>query len=101
MSWTVWKFRLRLHSQKLTMPEGARPIKAAIEDDALWLWAVVDSDRPSEERHFEVVGTGRPIHIHPVHLRHIETVLDGRMEGEVGPFVWHVFEVLTERKIRG
>ncbi len=55
---TVWKFALPGYGGPLSMPEGARVLHVAAQDDTPCLWAEVDSDSPPVERRFFPVGTG-------------------------------------------
>ena len=42
----------------LALPEGAKVLTAATQNDRIFLWAEVDTDKPVEKRFFQVFGTG-------------------------------------------
>lgn len=81
---TVWKFSLRLVDgwQVVDMPLDAIPVRFGMQGDSPQLWAMVDTDKPSEPRRFAVVGIGHPI---PDGGEHVGTC-------DHGVFVWHLFE---------
>lgn len=81
---TIWKFRL-LPGFAARMPEGAQVLHAAGQGGDLYVWAMCDPDAPTEERRFDVYGTGHPC---PTDLgRYVGTAhLDD------GTLVLHVFE---------
>lgn len=85
---TIWKFEIPVTDRPLvTMPAGARVLHVAeARPDLLWLWAEVDTDAPTEQREFVIVGTGHPL---PAVSEHHGTV-------QTGPFVWHVFSATRE-----
>lgn len=83
---TIWKFKLEVTVQNITIPAKAEILSVANQNDKICLWALVEPHNPKIERVIEVVGTGWMIE--PAKKRKfIGTV-------QVGPFVWHVFERL-------
>lgn len=55
----IYKYRLPfMEVSKVIMPKDARIIRADGLDGALWLWAIVDTDNPIEERTFHLYKTG-------------------------------------------
>lgn len=77
----------------VALPVGARILRVETAKSrsqgrtALVFWAEVDSDAPTEQRRFTVLGTGHSIP-DDVALEHVATVMDGH-------FVWHVYEVTS------
>lgn len=53
---TIWKFPLM--KGDIDMPVGARILDVQIQGGIPTLWAAVDSEAPTEKRHFYVVPTG-------------------------------------------
>jgi hypothetical protein len=78
----VWKFQIAWDQPAVEMPDGAKVLTAAVQDQTVCIWALVDPDAPKVRRHFRVYGTG---HKHPGDGRYISTVF-------MGPLVFHVFE---------
>ncbi len=88
---TIWKFTLReTDIQSVKMPRGAEVLTAQFQGDILCLWAIVDPAKPTDERTFEIFGTGNPFPIGMgVDRKFIATVQEPNR-----PLVWHVFERL-------
>lgn len=80
----IYKYPLSLGITIVGMPEGAQILTAQMQNGFLQLWAMVQPDKPLEQRRFEVFGTGEPIEL-PAESPYVATVQDG-------PLVWHVFE---------
>jgi hypothetical protein len=49
----------------MPLPKGADIIRMAAEGGMFWLWAVVRTDVPDEERKFHAFKTGGPIPDYP------------------------------------
>ncbi len=56
----VWKFEMDVGTHALTMPTGARLLRAAEQSGRAFVWAEVDPDAATVERIVFVVGTGWP-----------------------------------------
>lgn len=86
---TVWKYQHDLLDggdfATFEMPEGAEVRHVGMQDGLVTLWAEVDAAAWSTPRTFVIGGTGHQI---PEGARYVGTVHDG-------PFVWHIFEVLS------
>lgn len=82
---TVYKYEL-LPNVKIEMPIGAALRTVMSQGDQLFLWAEIDTTKPTEMREFQVFGTGHEIPNKPG-LSFIGTA-------QMGPLVWHVYEVL-------
>lgn len=56
---TIYKYRIPfMEVAKVDMPKDALIIRVDGLDGALWLWAIVDTDNPIEERTFHLYKTG-------------------------------------------
>jgi hypothetical protein len=88
---TIWKFPVRAtDAQTVSMPEGAEILTAQFQGETLCLWAMVDSEKPKQERVIEIFGTGNPVWVDMgVQRKFIATAQMPTM-----PLVWHVFESL-------
>jgi len=87
---TIWKYDIPLVEEThIVMPKGAKPLTAQMQDDRIYLWALVDTDTTSYLRHsFAVVGTGKKVFFDP--SGYIGTVqLTGALDG----MVFHVFDL--------
>lgn len=59
---TIHKYQLPvLERFVLRLPQGARPIRIADQGGMLWMWCVVDTRAPFEERRFHAYKTGAEI----------------------------------------
>ncbi len=84
----IYKYELPIQDEvDIPMPRGAQVlVSAAVQHDALCVWAVVDTGiDESENRRFYIHGTGHPLNGNEG--RHLGTVL---LHG--GTLVLHVFE---------
>jgi hypothetical protein len=83
----VWKFRLSVgrEPQRVSMPRGATVLSVHEQYGDVCLWAYVEPAKPSEDRLFEVVGTGWDLP--PADRRHV-----GTAHIDNGRLVFHVFE---------
>jgi hypothetical protein len=83
----IWKFALEVtDTQRVFMPNRAKILSAAHQNGYVCIWAMVNPDRPLQERVIEIIGTGNPF---PA-----GSGIDRKFIGTVvaNPFVWHVFE---------
>ncbi len=65
------------------MPENAQILSIQCQGNEPQIWALVDTDKPTEERTFRIFGTG--YELNGFEGAHIATF-------QQPPFVWHVFE---------
>jgi len=81
----IWKFPLEITDvQEVEMPSSAQLLSVDVQQGILCLWALVDLDRATKERHvIDIIGTGEPIESH--HRAFIGTA-------QMGPLLWHVFQ---------
>lgn len=83
---TVFKYPLALGGYThLDLPSGAEPLRVESVSGQLFMWALVDSERPTEKRIFRIFGTGEGIGEQRVKY------IDGAMMDNF--FQWHLFEV--------
>lgn len=83
---TIYKFELQEASkQSIKIPKGFRILNLGIQNDNICVWAMVDSESPSELVSFEIYGTGHEI-IEDANRRYIGTVIK-----TYTGLVWHVF----------
>ena len=65
--------------------KGYKVLSIQIQDRAICMWCEVNPDEPTEEFHYEIVGTGWEIEPSPrVYLATFQT----------GSFVWHVYQLV-------
>jgi hypothetical protein len=81
---TIWKFPLKPAVQEITMPRGARVLTVQTQFGEPQLWAEVDTDAPTEQREFAVVGTGHPMPEDPGEYI-------GTFQIDDGSLVFHVY----------
>lgn len=82
-----WKYELKHKGiQKIEMPIDAEILTVQMQMDCLVLWALVNSENKTEERTFEIFGTG--IHI----SKDIPRKYIGTFQTQGGYLVFHVFE---------
>ena len=84
---TVYKYGLKTGLQTINMPEEAKLLEVAAQDQRVHLWSLVDTDKPAVSRTFFVVLTGGEIDYHQ-HMTYV-----GTAHGVRGWLVFHVFEM--------
>jgi len=85
----IWKFPiLVVDNQQIAMPEGAEILCVQMHRGEPCLWAMVNPDRPKEQRAVEVFGTGNPIKSDMGTSRKYI----GTFQMLAGDLVFHVFE---------
>lgn len=86
---TIYKYPVNhIEDSCIVMPKGAKILSFHSQNDVPCIWALVDPEKPPEERNFYLIGTGHVIEVDPAKLRFIDTALFS--EGE---FVHHLFEI--------
>lgn len=86
----IYKYELTpVSPQTIWLPEGAEILTAQGQHGRnVCLWALVDPERPDEQRSFEVFATGEPVNVDMgVERRYL-----GTAQLESGRLVFHVFE---------
>lgn len=88
----IFKYLLKLeHKVDVYMPKGAQILHVHVQNDDVYLWALVDPTANDQCRSFEIHGTGHAIH-NIDQLCYIGTVhIEGAAQVD---WVWHVFERL-------
>lgn len=84
---TVYKWPVDPNDEiTLNIPKGAEILTFQMQDDVPTLWALVDPEAETEQRHFQLAGTGHPID--EAEVGYIDSI---QMMG--GQPVFHLFEV--------
>jgi len=90
----IWKYQIGTeditdNTIGLGMPKGAEIVHVQAQRDIPCIWALVDPFAELKMRYFYIAATG-------------QDVPDGRYVGTVfqmnGSYVWHIFEVWTQRE---
>lgn len=85
---TIYKYTMPIMNDfALKLPKGAQVLSCGAQNNTPVMWVRVNTDNPTEERHFILRGTGHPIsEARP--LNFIDTVImfDGKL-------VFHLFEL--------
>jgi hypothetical protein len=56
---TIFKYQMPVMTEfTMKLPQGAEIIRVADQDGFFWLWAVVDTEAPDEDRHFVAMKCG-------------------------------------------
>lgn len=59
---TIFKYQMPVLEQfTMKLPKGAEIIRICDQGGMFWMWAVVRTDAPDEERHFRAFKTGAKI----------------------------------------
>lgn len=89
MKTTVWKFIVKLTDfQKIEMPADAEILSFKAQNGQLCLWARVDPETETEDRSFQLVGTGHSA-LQASNLKFI-----GSAQLNAVPLVFHLFELV-------
>ena len=93
---TIQKYEVEVGCSSVQMPQGAKIKHVAGQGVKICLWAIVDTDRLDELRHFTVYGTGSGLPDGCDTNPRFDSV-EERSEYYVGTahvdrLVWHVFE---------
>ncbi len=81
---TIYKYTVTGLQNKIKMPKGASILSVNMQGADCCMWALVDTEMETEEREFEIVGTGWQIYDS---MSYVGTCFakDG--------FVWHIVEL--------
>lgn len=85
----VNKFTLTHGVNHLYLPRAAKLLKVDWQVGQYSLWALIDTNEPTEERRVLITGTGQAIY-EPI-VSHIST-----FKQDDGGFIWHAFEIELE-----
>ena len=86
----IWKYTLGhdVGMVRVAVPKGGIIRSVGLQYGACTMWIEVDPHAPTEQRRFEIVGTGHEIPL-------LATVYCGTVM--VDPFVWHIYEQVEHR----
>lgn len=86
----IYKYPLEItDTQAVSMPKGAKLLSVGLIGGQLYLWALVDLQRPTVKRTIEICGTGHP-------CQSGATLFVGTVIDLHHGFVWHVFDGVIE-----
>jgi hypothetical protein len=91
---TIYKYTLSESVNEIKMPQGSIPLTVQEQHGNTQLWALVDPDKPTITRTFEIYGTGHEVKDHQ-NLFYISTI---QVAG--GTLIFHVFERQNRHKIQ-
>lgn len=84
---TIHKYSLEVvQEDRITvrMPRVAKIVMVGSQHGLFFLWAIVDSESPLEERHYRMIHTGQPI---PGGYEHVASFSKNN-----GESTWHLFQ---------
>lgn len=82
----IFKYPLKIEDEQIVLiGGGGRVLSVGVQDNRLFVWALVDQSYSAAPVHFYIVGTGNPANHVASHMRFIGTV---QMPSGL---VWHVF----------
>lgn len=87
----VYKYPLSDWQETIKMPKDAEILTAQIQGTTTYIWALVDTDNPIEERTFAIYGTGNEIKSCG-EMRYINTIFQNAGLS-LTSYVWHIFEI--------
>ena len=91
MNKTIWKFELGVTDKQIvTLPIGAEILSVQTQNETPCLWALVNPKSETEERVFEMFGTGHPVYCD----MGIDRKFIGTFQMRNGRLVFHLFERL-------
>ena len=91
---TIWKYTLTPSSQKVQMPIEAKLLYVSEQHGEICIWAEVEDNLPTEERTFEVYGTGHSI----LEEAFISRKYIGTAKMDNGTYIFHVYEYINDLK---
>jgi len=91
MNKTIWKFQLQvLDTQFIWIPKNAEILSVQNQNESLCIWALVNPTEETEERCFEVFGTGHEVGCD----MGVDRKFIGTFQMNKGSLVFHLFERL-------
>jgi hypothetical protein len=88
---TIYKFPLEVTDQQaVLMPAAAQILAVQVQNGEPFVWAIVDTENPQEERFFDIFGTGHPMH----EDNGVGREYVGTFQMHSGSLVFHLFERL-------
>lgn len=89
---TVWKYKIVPGLNEITMPFGARPLYANIQDGHIHLWCEVNTQaNPKQKRLFQAYGTGHEVDWDAKYIDSVQFMEAGTR------LVLHVYEKVSGR----
>jgi hypothetical protein len=82
----IFKYQFK---EKIEMYENAIILSVHEQNDDVFMWVEVDTDKPVETRYFVLYGTGHRI-------QNESRKFIGTVHCAGGQFVWHIFETFKE-----
>ncbi len=89
MTMAIWKYRIPYvfgTENKVIMPKDSLVVHVGSQQNDVFVWAIIQPDKPGEERFFHLYSTGEEI----VEEKGKRQIYVGT--AQVGDYVWHVFE---------
>jgi hypothetical protein len=84
---TVFKYPVKVSDEfDLALPADAHILTVQVQHGTPCMWALVDTEKPLETRHFRLAGTGHPI------AQDISRYL-GTFQVDGGNLIFHLFEM--------
>tara|TARA_R110000803_G_C11777979_1_gene296209 strand:+ start:260 stop:517 length:258 start_codon:yes stop_codon:yes gene_type:complete len=83
---TIYKYQLNAISMvtEIPIPRKAKVLKCGLQNNQVFIWAMVQTDNEDEIRSFEVCPTGEEVDVKA--KNHIGTIFQDEL-------VWHIFEI--------
>lgn len=86
---TIYKYQIKVQDNMvIEMPKNAEVLTLQTQNFDPFIWVLVDTANPTEQRHFRLVGTG-----HSMNNESVKYIGTFQMRG--GAIVFHLFEVLA------
>lgn len=93
---TIWKFPIMLNISnivKISMPKNSEIISLQMQNEEPCMWVIVDTHVGTEERTFEVYGTGHEI----IDEKGFHRNFIGTFQVAGGELVFHLFEKISDQ----
>ncbi len=85
---TIYKYEIPSKAVTIALPQGATILSVAVQNECPYLWAMVDPNQPTVEKHIRVIATGQPLEDEAAAWSFVGTFFLNS-----GSLVFHVFEV--------
>ncbi len=85
----IYKYDIQVLLQFFTiiMHDDAQILDVQNQHNIARIWALIDDEKPTMERHFMIAGTG-----HSIKATNHKYI--GTFQQEDGNFIWHLFELI-------
>jgi len=82
---TIWKYPIEIHDLIcIEMPKEAEILTVQSQKGIICIWALVNTDNPTEQRRFRIYGTGNPVEFNGDYI--------GTFQIYNGDLIFHLFE---------